>query len=146
MPINKLKGQDIQVVCVVDDKAEDRIGPWLDMDVTLRKEVLEGEYLGETTTYFDSVFRGCQITLKGHLRGAMWLKIIDRDIKRARYQTGGIIRFDIVAVMKFPGLVHPYTFRDCTFADHKLTISDRKSFVEASLDCMCSENPAAPNL
>jgi hypothetical protein len=76
----------------------------------------------------------------------MWLKIIDRDIKRVRYQTGGLVRFDIVAVMKFPGLVLPYTFRDVTFADHKITIADRKSFVEAAIDAMCSENPPVGNI
>lgn len=64
MAISKLKGQEVFLICVVDGKANDKIGPFLDLDVTLRKEVLEGEYLGESTTYFDSVFRGCQLAAK----------------------------------------------------------------------------------
>ncbi len=145
MATPKLKGQEINCIVVVNGKQEDKVGPWLDLDVTLRKEVLEADYLGETTTDFDSVFRGCQLTMKGHLRGASWLKLIDGDIRKARYMAGAIIRVDLVAVIKFPGLVLPWTFANLTFADHKITITDRKSFVEASLDAYCSEQPALPN-
>lgn len=144
--LSKLKGQEIKLVCSIDGKAEDRIGPFLDLDVTLRKEVLEGEYLGESTTYFDTVFRGCQLSAKGHLRGAHWLKLIDRDIRRARHLSGGLVRFDLTAVLIFPGLILPWTFGDIQFGDHKVSVSDRKSYVEGALDMYCSENPTLPNI
>lgn len=146
MAISKLKGQEVFLICVVDGKANDKIGPFLDLDVTLRKEVLEGEYLGESTTYFDSVFRGCQLAAKAHMRGAQWLKIIDADIRRARHASGGIVQFDLIAQITFPGLVLPWTFGDITFGDHKITIADRKSYVEGSLDMYCSEQPNLPKI
>lgn len=146
MAIQKLKGQEVFVIVVIDGKANDRIGPFLDLDVTLRKEVLEGEYIGESTTYFDSVFRGCQLAAKGHLRGAHWLKLIDQDIRRARHMSGGIIRFDLTANIVFPGQVVPWTFADITFGDHKITVADRKSYVEGALDMYCSEQPDLPKI
>ena len=146
MALQRLKGQEVFLICVVDGKANDKIGPFLDLDVTLRKEVLEGEYLGETTTYFDSVFRGCQLSAKAHMRGATWLKIINQDILRARHASGALVRFDLVAQIVFPGLVLPWTFGDITFGDHKVTVSDRKSYVEGALDMYCSEQPDLPKI
>lgn len=140
----RLKGQEIFVSVIIDNKVDDKIGPFLDLDVTLRKEILEGQYLGETTVQFDSVFNGCVFTLKYHLRAAAILKLIDKDIKRARYQAGGALRFDMAAVMLLPGVTVPYVFRDCHFGDHKLTVSDRKSFVEGALEGYCSDQPTLP--
>lgn len=143
----RLKGQEIYVFVVIDDKLEDRLGPFLDLDVTLRKEVIEAEYLGETTTAFDSVFKGCQLALKGHMRGAHWLKLVDQDVRRARNMTGGVLRIDLSATFVFPGgKIVPYTFRDLQCGDHKITISDRKSYVEHTLDAYCSEQPTIPKI
>lgn len=146
MALSKLKGQEVFLICIVDGKANDKIGPFLDLDVTLTKEVLEGEYLGESTTYFDSVFRGCRMSAKAHMRGAHWLKIIDQDIRRARHASGAIVQFDLIAQIAFPGLVLPWTFGDITFGDHKVTIADRKSYVEGALDMYCSEQPDLPKI
>ena len=142
----RLKGQEVFISIVVDNKEEDKIGPFLDLDVTLRKEVLEAEYLGETTTAFDSVFKGCQLALKGHMVGAKRLKIINADIKRARnIADGALVRLDMNAAIVFPsGLVVNWTFRDLCCADHKVTVSDRKSYVEGALDMYCSEEPVLP--
>lgn len=146
MALSKLKGQEVFLICVIDGKANDKIGPFLDLDVTLTKEVLEGEYLGESTTYFDSVFRGCRMSAKAHMRGAQWLKLIDQDVRRARHASGGLVQFDLIAQITFPGLVLPWTFGDVTFGDHKVTISDRKSYVEGALDMYCSEQPDLPKI
>lgn len=143
----RLKGQEIYVFVVVDDKVEDRLGPFLDLDVTLRMEVLEAEYLGETTTAFDSVFKGCQLAMKGHMRGAHWLKLIDQDVRRARYMTGALVRLDLNASIVFPGgKIVNWTFRDLRCGDHKITISDRMSYVEHALDAYCSEQPTLPKI
>jgi hypothetical protein len=143
----RLKGQEIYVFIVIDDKLEDRLGPFLDLDVTLRKEVIEAEYLGESTTAFDSVFKGCQLALKGHMRGAHWLKMIDQDVRRARNMTGGVLRIDLNATVVFPGgKIVNWTFRDLQCGDHKITIADRKSYVECTLDAYCSEQPNLPKI
>lgn len=144
----RLKGQEIFVFLVIDDKVEDKLGPFLDLDITHRKEVLEAEYVGETTTAFDSVFKGCQLALKGHMRGAQWLKLIDQDIRRARNMSPGqLLRLDIAASIVMPnGQIVPYTFRDVHCGDHKITIADRKSFVEATLDAYCSDQPTLPKI
>ncbi len=141
----RLKGQEVFVSVIIDNKVDDKIGPFLDLDITLRKEILEGQYLGETTVQFDDVFNGCTFTLKYHLRAAAILRLIDRDIRRARYQTGAALRFDMAAVMLIPGVVPvSYVFRDVRFADHKLTFPDRKSYVEGTLEGYASDQPTLP--
>ncbi len=144
MAQQRIKGQEIFIIISVDNKVNDKVGPFTDMTATLRKEIIEGEYLGQTTTFFDDVFKGCMIELTYHLRGAQMLKIIDADIKRARYLTGGLVRLDISAQMAFPGLVVPYTFLDVRLDEHPLSVSDRKSYLEGKLKAMCSEPPKLP--
>ena len=143
----RLKGQEVFIFIVIDNKVEDKLGPFTDMDITLRKEILEAEYLGETTTAYDSVFKGCQLNTKGHMRGAHWLKLIDMDIRRARNITDGqLVRLDVNASIVFPtGQIVNYTFIDMQCADHKVTVTDRKSYVEGALDLMCSDEPSIPN-
>ncbi len=144
MAQQRIKGQEVTVIMSIDNKVDDKVGPFTDMTATLRKEIIEGEYLGQTTTFFDDVFKGCMIELTYHMRAARILKIIDRDIKRARFQTGGLVRADISAQMAFPGQVVPYNFLDVRFDEHPLTVSDRKSYVEGKLKAYASENPTLP--
>lgn len=142
----RLKGQEVYVNILLDNKTEDRLGPFTDMDIALRKEVIEAEYLGATTTSFDSVFKGCQLNVKGHMRGAIWMKLYDADIRRARnIAEKAITRIDVVAVVVFPGgKIINYTFIDMTCGDHKISIPDRKTYVEGALEMYCSDQPDLP--
>lgn len=144
MTQQRIKGQEVFIIMSIDNKVDDKVGPFTDMTVTLRKEIIEGEYLGQTTTFFDDVFKGCMIELTYHMRSARMLKIIDRDIKRARYLSGGLVRLDISAQMAFPGLVVPYTFLDVRLDEHPISVADRKSYVEGKLKAYASEPPKLP--
>lgn len=142
--MQRVKGQEIFLRLVVNNKVNDQIGPFLDLEVELRKEIIEGEYLGQTTTYFDDVFKGCQLKAKYHMRNAKILKIIDQDIRRARYMTGALVRLDMIADIVFPGLVVPYRFLDCRLDTHPITVSDRKAYLEGTMTMFCSEQPTLP--
>ena len=142
--MQRVKGQEIFFLVVVDNKVNDRVGPFLDLEITFRKELIEGEYLGMTTTYFDDVFKGCMGKAKYHMRNASILKLIDRDVRRARYLDGAIVRVDVVANIVFPGLVLPWTFLDARLDEHPITISDRKAYVEGTLTFYASEQPKLP--
>ena len=143
----RLKGQEVFVSIIVDNKEVDKFGPFLDLDVTLRLEVLEADYLGETTTAFDNVFRGCQLALKGHMIGGKWIKITNGLIKKSRnIAEGAVTRLDMNAAIVLPtGQILNWTFRDLTSSDIKVTVTDRKSYVEGALDLMCSDEPSIPN-
>jgi len=142
--MQRVKGQEIFLNVVVDNKIDDKIGPFLDLEITFRKEILEGEYLGQTTTFFDDVFKGCMGKAKYHLRSAKVLKVIDKDIRRARYQPDALVRMDVVANIVFPGLVLPWTFLDVRLDEHPISVSDRKSYLEGTLTFYCSEQPKLP--
>lgn len=143
--MQRVKGQEIFLYLMVNNKTDEKVGPFLDLEVELRKEIIEGEYLGQTTTYFDDVFKGCQIKAKYHMRNARMLKIIDMDIRRARYQANGLVRLDMVANITFPGLVLPWRFLDCRLDSHPVTVGDRKAYLEGTMTLMCSEQPTLPN-
>jgi len=142
--MQRVKGQEIFLNLIVNNKVDDKLGPFLDLEVELRKEIIEGEYIGMTTTFFDDVFKGCTAKAKYHMRNAKMLKLIDQDIRRARYQSGALVRMDLVANMVFPGLVVPYRFLDCRLDSHPLTVSDRKAYLEGTLTLYCSEQPTLP--
>ena len=78
--MQRVKGQEIFLNLIVNGKVDDKLGPFLDLEVELRKEIIEGEYIGMTTTYFDDVFKGCSLKAKYHMRNAKMLKLIDMDI------------------------------------------------------------------
>lgn len=142
--MQRVKGQEIFLNLIVNNKVNDKVGPFLDLEVELRKEIIEGEYIGMTTTYFDDVFKGCQLKAKYHLRNAQILKIIDQDVRRARYQANGLVRIDVVANITFPGLVLPWRFLDCRLDTHPVTVSDRKAYLEGTMTLFCSEQPTLP--
>lgn len=144
--MQRVKGQEIFIIPIVNAKNDDKIGPFLDLEIELRKEIIEGEYIGQTTTFFDDVFKGCMLKAKYHMRAAKILKLIDQDIRRARYQTGALVRMDLVANIVFPGGVTvPYRFLDCRLDTHPISVSDRKAYIEGTLTLYCSEQPTVPN-
>jgi hypothetical protein len=142
--MQRVKGQEIFLNIVVNNKIDDKLGPFLDLEVEFRKEIIEGEYIGQTTTYFDDVFKGCQLKAKYHMRNAKMLKLIDMDIRRARYQAGALVRLDVVATIAFPGLALPWKFLDIRLDSHPVTVSDRKAYLEGTLTMFCSEQPTLP--
>lgn len=63
----RLRGQDIRFEIIRDGQVVDSVSPFTDMQVTLDHEVLENEYLGETSTAFTDAFKGKVLTLEGRV-------------------------------------------------------------------------------
>ena len=64
----RIRGQEVEVSIIVNGQVEERLGPFTNVEVQLRQEIAEQEYLGETTTAFDEVFKGAVLTLEGRVQ------------------------------------------------------------------------------
>lgn len=143
----RLKGQDAVIDIIVDGKPDGNVGPWKSCEVTLLMEVLEEEFLGETTKQYDEIFDGCEITLEGNVLAQQYFRLVDKIVRRARYQTGGIVQLDIQQTFVFSsGYVLPYKFKDVKFGNIPINVSARRDFVTSKLTGKVSNQPNLPKI
>lgn len=59
-PMRRFKGSEVSVTVIIDGEPQSSIGPFID----LKTEVLNNAYLGEISTRYDSLFKGCVMSME----------------------------------------------------------------------------------
>ncbi len=85
---DRLKGREVSVQLIIDGKPQANIGP-----ITIDTEIKLNDYLGETTTDFDSVFKGCVIKLEGKVTSKHGLRPLLEGSWSERTRTGAWLVF-----------------------------------------------------
>lgn len=143
----RLKGQDTFIDIIADGKPDGNLGPWKSFEVTLLMEVLEEEFVGETTKQYDEIFDGCEFNMEGNILAQQYFRFVDKVVRRARYQTGGLVTCDIQTTFVFnSGYVLPYKLKDVKFGNIPVNVSSRRDFVTTTLTGKCSNQPTIPKI
>ena len=101
MADQRIKGQEVEVILVVDGKAQDTITDVRSFEIGLKTELKEEGYLGEKTNRYDEIFNG--------VRGRMELNFENQDVfslftavlDRAKRRTPGT-QINVKATLNFP--------------------------------------------
>jgi hypothetical protein len=98
----RAKGQEVEVLIVVNGQVKDTITDVRSFEMEAQLEVLKEGYLGETTDRRDDIYRGVKGKISLHFENSDVLSLMRDLIDRARRRTPGVA-VNIKASINFPG-------------------------------------------
>lgn len=101
MPTQRIKGQEVFLSILVDGVLQVRIDTIQSADFEFEMDLLEEDYLGETSTRYDSIFKGVAITVEGHATNQQFLDLTRAVVQRAQRRAGAPVRIDIAGSFAF---------------------------------------------
>ena len=135
----RIKGQEVELLVVLDGKPQTNITTIKDFEFTPELEILDEGYLGQTTNQKDSVFTGLAGKFSMHFDNQDILKFMASVIDKARRRTPGT-KINIKATLNFPNGQRPRVMiPDCEFGDFPVNFGSRKDFGSVSLTFAAAE-------
>lgn len=115
---------------LVDGVLQTRIDTIQSADFEFELDLLEENYLGETSTRYDSIFNGVAITVEGHASNQQFLELTQAIIRRAQNRAGAPIRIDIAGSFAFSNGDFPtIVVQDIHFESVPITTGARDEYV-----------------
>lgn len=135
-----LKGQETYIVIVANGVQQARINDIVDTEITIRFEVKEKQYLGQTAPRYDAIYMGSQLKLTGNLSNTQFFSFVNTWARRTRRELGPGVRFEVGTTMRFDnGELGTFIFSGLEFSDIPINIGGRDEDAEWTLDGQCSE-------
>lgn len=98
----RLKGQDTTVLMSQSGIGVlSQLDSIQDLELTIKLDLLQEGYLGETTDRYDDIFKGMAGTFTAHMTTAKIYDIVQAIIDRARRRTPGTT-FNLKTTLQFP--------------------------------------------
>lgn len=135
----RIRGQEIDATVVVNGVPTTSFTDIRSFEVTPRFELLEEEYLGETSMRFDEIFNGVAFTMELHLETAGALAFIAVVKARAQRRTPGTT-INVKATLNFPNGQRPrVVLKDCFFSDFSLNFASRSDYGTLRVEGRCTD-------
>jgi len=130
MPVQRIKGQEVFLSIIADGSLQTRIDTIQSADFEFELDLLEENYLGETSTRYDSIYNGVMVTVEGHATNAQFLELTQAIIQRASRRAGAASRIDIAGSFAFPNGEFPtITVEDLFFESVPVNTGARDEYV-----------------
>lgn len=134
MPSNVLIGQDVEMRIVRGGQLENTITEFTSIEIVLRQEVQEHEYLGEKSSRFSEVFKGYRVrgTLQSSSDDTVVLAkaLMDRAINRTT-----ATKINMTGTFNWPnGDQVRLMLPDMAFGEIPLNIGGRTSAMEVTIE------------
>jgi len=135
----RIKGQEVEVLVVVDGAPKTNMTSVRSFEVTLNTEIMSEGYLGETTERKDSIFKGVSGKIELHFDNQEVMKVYQAIVDKARRRTPGT-KINIKATLNFPGGQRPRILvSDVEFGALPLSFGSRSDYGSATLDFESSD-------
>lgn len=140
MPDQRIKGQEVFVAVIIDGQLETRIDAVQSATITPKFEKLEEDYIGETTTRYDEIYKGVDVSLELHLTNQQAMILATAIRQRAKRRAGGATRIDVSGSFLFPGGDFPtLAIPDVFFEDIPFEVGGRSEYVNVTLTGSASD-------
>lgn len=129
----RIKGQEVSVLLIVDGEVMDTITDVRSFSVTLLIDTLSEGYLGETTERQDEIFKGVEGDISFHFENQDVFNLFAKIVDRAQRRTPGV-RVNIKATMNFPNGDSPmWIIYDVAFGNLATKFGSRADYGEITL-------------
>jgi hypothetical protein len=140
----RIKGQEVEIVMLVDGQPRDNLTMARSMDITWKTEMLQEGYLGETTDRYDTIFKGISGKIEFNTDSPEIFNIIRLIVEKARRREPGT-RFNIKATLNYPsGQKARIIVPDVEFGELPISFGSRGDYGTFSLDYGASEAKVLP--
>jgi len=134
MSDQRIKGQEVEVLLVVDGDMIDTVTDVRSFEVAPKLEIKEEGYLGEKNNRHDEIFNGVRGRMELHYENADVFDLMQSIIDRAKRRTPGT-QINIKATLNFPNGDRPRVLvKDAHFGEIPFSFGSRSDYGTVSLD------------
>ena len=134
----RIKGQEVTITYVTPDGGADGLEDVASFEWEMMMEVLQEQYLGETTDRFDDIFRGVSGRTELHLEKQDFLEFQQQVQDRAERRSPAAGVFNASCSFEFPNGQRPrLTFENLFFDTQTMRTADRGSYVAVTVPWKC---------
>ena len=135
----RIKGQEVEVLIVVNGVPQVTIADVRSFNVTPRFEIKEEQYLGETSMRFDEIFNGVTFDMELHFENQDVFTFVQTIKDRASRRTPGTV-INVKATLNFPNGQRPrIILKDCFFGDTPVGFGSRSDYGTFKIDGRCTD-------
>lgn len=139
MANQRIKGQETQVVIVVDGVPQTSLSFVRSLTITPRFDKLEEGYLGEFSQKFDEIFQGVDFSMELNFNDPGVIDFMLKVKDRAQRRTPGTV-INMNTTLSFPnGTRTTVTLSDCFFANMPIGFGSRSDYGTFSIDGSCAD-------
>jgi len=139
MADQRIKGQEVEVLLVVDGDVQDTVTDVRSFEVAAKLELKEEGYLGEKTNRYDEIFNGVRGRVELHFENSDVFSTIQSIIDRAKRRTPGT-QINIKATLNFPNGDRPRVMiPDAFFGEVPISFGSRSDYGTVGLDFSASD-------
>jgi hypothetical protein len=140
----RIKGQEVEVVMIVDGQPRDNLNFARSLEFTYKTELKSEGYLGETSKRYDTIFNGIEGALNFHFDSPEIFNIIRFIVDKARRRIPGT-RFNIKSTFNYPsGTRARILIPDCEFGELPIKFGSREDYGEFNLPIGATEARVLP--
>ena len=137
--MQRIKGQEVVLSFTDSNGNDESIGDPQDFEMTLMFEILQEDYLGETTSRFDDIFRGVSGSTNLHLEGPEIFSFTEMLELRSKRRSPAENKFTALSSFNFPsGQRARIAFEDIFFGEVTVGTGGRAEYVKVPLNWKCS--------
>lgn len=139
MAAQRIKGQEVEVIIIVNKQAQTNITTVKDFDFAFQLEILKEGYLNETTDRRDSIFKGISGKMSLHIENQTIFALVTAAVDKARRRTPGT-KINIKATLNMPNGQRPKViFPDVELGEFPFTAGGRSDYVSTTVNFECAE-------
>lgn len=139
MALQRIKGQEVEVLLVVDGEVQSSLQDVQSFELMLQFETLEEGYLGEKNNRYDEVYKGVTGAIEMHNSSPDLFTFFEAIKNRAQRQSPGTV-VNVKATMNYPsGDRKRAILQDVFFDPMGLSFGGRTEYGTTKLDFKGSE-------
>lgn len=136
----RVKGQEVKIVWTGPNGLEEGMDAVQNFRATFEMEVLTENYLGRTTSDYDDIFNGVDISMDIHLHAAEYMRFARRVLDRAKRRDPANGQFNVMATLNFPtGERHRIVIQDVFFGEIPFNVGGRAEYVQSTIQGKASQ-------
>ena len=139
MADNRVRGQEVEAILVVDGVAQTTITDIRSFEVAVKLETKEEAYLGETTNRYDTIYNGARGRMEFHYENADVFTMVTSLIDVAKRRTPGV-QVNVKATLNFSNGDRPIILvSDVQFGEIPFNFASRSDYGTFSLEFQASD-------
>jgi len=139
MALQRIKGQEVEVLLVVDGEVQTSLTDIQSFEMMLDFETLQEGYLGEKNDRFDEIYKGVSGSISLHNSSPDTFSFFDTVKQRAQRQSPGTV-VNVKATLNYPsGERRRVIVQDAFFDPMGIAFGSRSEYGSTKLDFKASE-------
>ncbi len=134
MSDQRIRGQETEILLIVDNVIQDTITDVRSIEFAFKFEMKEEGYLGERTNRYDEIFNGMRGRIELHFENDDIFDLITAILDRAKRRTPGTL-INIKTTLNFPNGDRPrVVIPDVKFGEVPINFASRSDYGTMGLD------------